>query len=165
MARKILRVKRILLLLCIIAINACGGGVDEVEDSHPMQKLSLNAPKITLQLGEGNELIVTWEKQRDAQSYTLHLSTSENFSKEITTEFTVNSNSYLINPELGEQQYYVRIVAHWKEIESQFSNVLIVKVITEEGEKFNLGGIVQGLTGSGLVLLNKNGDHLPSQRK
>jgi len=114
--------KRIILLVSVILVNACG---DYVENSHPTQKAPADAPVIILDRNEKNQLILNWNVQEDAQNYTVYLSSSNDFEASKTEEIKLAHPPYIIKATNTSQRIVVKLKSNWSDNESPQSNQII----------------------------------------
>ncbi len=118
-------IQRIIVLVSVILLQACGGGLPgDVENTHPTQQAPKNAPKITLDKDEKNQLIINWEEQLDAQNYTLYVTRLNTSGPNETEKIILDKPPYVIAAENHSQQYVVKLTSNWLGNESIDSNQL-----------------------------------------
>jgi len=101
-------------LIIITLLSACGGGISDVENSHPSQFAPKTAPDLTVKRNENNQLIIDWPEQQNSQEYVLYFSSSENFEPSETLTKIVNKPPYIVEALEAGTNYHVKIIPSWE---------------------------------------------------
>jgi len=102
------------LLIIVASLIACGGGINDVENTHPSQFAPKTAPDVTVKRNEKNQLIVDWHEQQNSQKYIVYISDTANFESSQTTMVEVNKPPYIVDSLNGGTSYHIKIIPSWE---------------------------------------------------
>jgi len=134
-----------IIIVLLSFLIGCGGGfMGDASSTHPSQGAPTSVPEFFISKNSENQLIISWDEEQSAQSYTVVLSSNENFDPASTTEINVTKPPFVVPTEKSGQLFYVKINADWdgKKIEGETKKSFIMPPLKPAIEEFGNGEVI-----------------------